>query len=258
MWRTGRLLREAGDPNRPPPTLTFKDRHVLEFGPDRLELAFHGPNHSPDNIFIYAPRHRTLMVVDVLFPGWVPFKSLAVSQDIPGWVRAHDIAMDYRLDHPRWRPRRSPRRSCRRRAAARVHPRSGRKREADDERTSTRLRSSSSTARRATPGRSSRPTSTPPRSRPPRPSSTSTSASWRRRRLHGRQCLRAVRVTAPRRRYPGPVRDPTVNGCPDEGRFAPVTGSHEAGARSRAGSTGLRSSGSSAPETRPPLSAPRT
>ena len=92
---TRRLLREAGDPNRPPPTLTFKDRRVLEFGHDRLELAFHGPNHSPDNIFVYAPRHRTLMVVDVIFPGWVPFGNLAVSQDIPGWMRAHDIALDY-------------------------------------------------------------------------------------------------------------------------------------------------------------------
>jgi glyoxylase-like metal-dependent hydrolase (beta-lactamase superfamily II) len=90
-----RLLLEAGDPNRPAPRLTFKDRHVLEFGTDRLELAYHGPNHTPDNIFIYAPRQRTLMVVDVLFPGWVPFKNLAVSQDVPGWVRAHDTAMDY-------------------------------------------------------------------------------------------------------------------------------------------------------------------
>lgn len=93
--QTQRLLREAGDPNRPAPNLTFKDHHVLEFGHDRLELAFHGPNHSPDNIFVYAPRHRTLMVVDVIFPGWVPFKNLAVSQNIPGWVRAHDIALDY-------------------------------------------------------------------------------------------------------------------------------------------------------------------
>ena len=92
---TQRLLREAGDPNRPAPTLTFTDHHVLEFGHDRLELAFHGPNHSPDNIFVYAPRHQTLMVVDVIFPGWVPFKNLAVSQNIPGWIAAHDIALDY-------------------------------------------------------------------------------------------------------------------------------------------------------------------
>jgi hypothetical protein len=51
------------------------------------ELAYHGPNHSPDNTFIHAPRQQTLMAVDVLDPGWVPFKNLAVSQDIPAWVK---------------------------------------------------------------------------------------------------------------------------------------------------------------------------
>jgi len=89
------LLREA-DPNRPAPTVTFDDHYVLETGGERLLLDYHGPNHTPDNIFIYAPDHQTLMVVDVIFPGWVPFKNLAVSQDIPGWIRAQDIAMGYR------------------------------------------------------------------------------------------------------------------------------------------------------------------
>jgi len=91
-----RLLRRAADPNRPAPTVTFDDHYVLETGGERLLLDYHGPNHTPDNIFIYAPDHQTLMVVDVIFPGWVPFKNLAVSQDIPGWIRAQDIAMGYR------------------------------------------------------------------------------------------------------------------------------------------------------------------
>jgi glyoxylase-like metal-dependent hydrolase (beta-lactamase superfamily II) len=90
-----RLLLRDNDPNRPPPTVTFDDRYALEVGGEQLELAFHGPNHSPDNIFIYAPKHQTLMVVDVVMPGWIPFKGLAVSQDIPGWVHAQDIAMSY-------------------------------------------------------------------------------------------------------------------------------------------------------------------
>ena len=90
-----RLLLRANDPNRPPPTVTFDDRHVVEVGGERLELAFHGPNHTPDNIFVYAPRHNTLMLVDVVMPGWIPFKGLAVSQDIPGWIGAHDVALGY-------------------------------------------------------------------------------------------------------------------------------------------------------------------
>jgi len=92
---TRRLLLRDNDPNRPAPSVTFDDKYLLEVGGEVLELAFHGPNHTPDNIFIFAPRQRTLMVVDVLFPGWVPFKGLAVSQDIPGWVHAQDVAMDY-------------------------------------------------------------------------------------------------------------------------------------------------------------------
>jgi len=90
-----RLLLRAADPNRPPPTVTFDDHYVLETGGERLLLDYRGPNHTPDNIFIYAPDHQTLMIVDVIFPGWVPFKNLAVSQDIPSWIRAQDIAMGY-------------------------------------------------------------------------------------------------------------------------------------------------------------------
>ena len=107
---TRRLLREAADPNRPPPTMTFKDSRVLEFGDDRLELAFHGPNHSPDNIFIYAPRQRTLMVVDVLYPGWVPFKNLAVVTGHPRVGEGARHRHGLRLDDARGRPPRSSRR----------------------------------------------------------------------------------------------------------------------------------------------------
>jgi glyoxylase-like metal-dependent hydrolase (beta-lactamase superfamily II) len=90
-----RLLLRDADPNRPAPTVTFEDRYTLHVGGECLELAYHGPNHAPDNIFIHAPEHKTLMVVDILYPGWVPFKNLAVSQDIPDWLRAQDIAMGY-------------------------------------------------------------------------------------------------------------------------------------------------------------------
>jgi glyoxylase-like metal-dependent hydrolase (beta-lactamase superfamily II) len=89
------LLVRDKDPHRPPPTVTFKRRYTLTVGGERLELTYHGPNHSPDNVFIYAPAYRTLMLVDVLFPGWVPFKDLAVSQAIPDWIKAQEIAMRY-------------------------------------------------------------------------------------------------------------------------------------------------------------------
>jgi hypothetical protein len=33
------------------------------------------------------------MLVDVMYPGWMPFKNLAVSQDIPDWIKAQSIAV---------------------------------------------------------------------------------------------------------------------------------------------------------------------
>jgi glyoxylase-like metal-dependent hydrolase (beta-lactamase superfamily II) len=90
---TKRLLKAARDPNRPLPTVTFDDRYELQVGGERVELSFHGPNHSPDNIFIRVPSADTLMVADVIFPGWVPFKNLSEAQDVPGWIAAHDLVL---------------------------------------------------------------------------------------------------------------------------------------------------------------------
>ena len=50
-----------------------------------LELSYHGIAHEPGNIFIHAPAQRVLMVVDVVFPGWMPWRRFALAQDVPGY-----------------------------------------------------------------------------------------------------------------------------------------------------------------------------
>ena len=82
---TKRLLSRAQDPNRPLPTVTFGDRYSLKVGSQRLELSYHGDAHEPGNIFIYAPAQQTLMVVDMVFPGWMPWRRFAVAHDIPDY-----------------------------------------------------------------------------------------------------------------------------------------------------------------------------
>jgi glyoxylase-like metal-dependent hydrolase (beta-lactamase superfamily II) len=82
---TRRLLERAADPNRPLPTVTFADKYELALGGKRLELSYHGNAHEPGNIFIHAPAERVLMVVDVIFPGWMPWRRFALAQDIPGY-----------------------------------------------------------------------------------------------------------------------------------------------------------------------------
>ena len=82
---TKRLLLRAKDSNRPIPTITFKDKYTLRVGSQTLELSYHGNAHEPGNIFIYAPVQKTLMVIDVIFPGWMPWRRFALAQDIPAY-----------------------------------------------------------------------------------------------------------------------------------------------------------------------------
>src|SRR6185312_10486601 len=67
---TRTLLLRDNDPARPPNEETFADKRSLEIGGERIELAWHGPNHSPDNILIHLPGHDTMMLVDIVNPGW--------------------------------------------------------------------------------------------------------------------------------------------------------------------------------------------
>jgi glyoxylase-like metal-dependent hydrolase (beta-lactamase superfamily II) len=92
---TAKTLARRKDPRRPLPTIVFDDAYTLAVGEQRLELAYHGPNHSTDNIFIYAPRQRVLMIVDVIYPGWMPYKNLGVAADVPGLVAAHRQILGY-------------------------------------------------------------------------------------------------------------------------------------------------------------------
>lgn len=78
----------------PIPTETFAQNYTLQADNQTLELNYHGNNHEEGNIFIYAPQQRTLMLVDVIFPGWVPFVYLALAEDVFGYVQAHDIVLN--------------------------------------------------------------------------------------------------------------------------------------------------------------------
>jgi glyoxylase-like metal-dependent hydrolase (beta-lactamase superfamily II) len=92
---TAEKLEIRNDPNRPVPTVSFEEKYTLEVGNQILELEYHGPMHAPGNIFIYAPQQKVLMLVDVVFPGWVPFKDLAMAEDVPFFIYAHDKILEY-------------------------------------------------------------------------------------------------------------------------------------------------------------------
>jgi glyoxylase-like metal-dependent hydrolase (beta-lactamase superfamily II) len=96
---TRRLLARDGDPARPVPQVTFADRYTLQVGGERVELAWHGPNHTPDNIYIHFPGHDTLMLIDVVNAGWVPIYNVNLSEDVIGYMGAPDVALSYPWTH---------------------------------------------------------------------------------------------------------------------------------------------------------------
>jgi glyoxylase-like metal-dependent hydrolase (beta-lactamase superfamily II) len=96
---TRRLLLRDNNANRPVPEVTFADRYTLEVGGERVELAWHGPNHTPDNIYIHFPGHDTLMFIDVVNAGWVPIYNVNLSEDVPGYMGAPPIALSYPWTH---------------------------------------------------------------------------------------------------------------------------------------------------------------
>src|SRR5579859_7518459 len=96
---TRRLLLRDHDPARPAPDVTFRDSYTLEVGGERVELAWHGPNHSPDNIYIHFPDHDTLMFIDIVNAGWVPIYNTNLSEDVPGYMAAPAILLDYPWTH---------------------------------------------------------------------------------------------------------------------------------------------------------------
>ena len=172
---TRRLLLRDNDPAKPPPEETFADHRTLEIGGDRIQLAWHGANHSPDNIYIHFPDHDTLMLVDIVLPGWAPFYGINLSEDVPGYMAAPATALSYPWKHliaghlGRWAPATmSP---CTSSTSPTSKPAPGR-----HSAQSTPRRTSPSTA--TTSGPRSRASWTRWRRLPPRPSSRSTPACW--------------------------------------------------------------------------------
>ena len=95
---TAKLLAGRNDPRRPMPTVTFDDTYTLTVGDQRLVLDYKGVNHEAGNIFIHAPKQKVLMLVDVVYPGYMPYPNLGIAVDVPGYLKAHGDALAYDFD----------------------------------------------------------------------------------------------------------------------------------------------------------------
>ncbi|MBC7946712.1 MAG: MBL fold metallo-hydrolase, partial [Chitinophagaceae bacterium] len=95
---TRELLARFPDPLRPLPTVTFKENLIVELGVEKLELSYKGANHCPGNIFIYAPKQKVLTKIDIVSPGSCTFMHCDASENISGWIEAHEQILEYDFD----------------------------------------------------------------------------------------------------------------------------------------------------------------
>jgi glyoxylase-like metal-dependent hydrolase (beta-lactamase superfamily II) len=92
-------IRRAADPRRPAPTQTVSgDHYVLETGGNQIILDYHGNLHSPGDLFVYAPKQKVLMVVDVIAPGYGTYFHLAHTLDVPLYMTVADTVLTYDFD----------------------------------------------------------------------------------------------------------------------------------------------------------------
>lgn len=93
------FLREQNDPRRLVPNFTFTGSYVLNKGGKRIYLSNALNYHSPEgDLFISIPADKFLMVVDVLAPGYVPFKNFDLSNNMHNYLKAFDQILAYDFD----------------------------------------------------------------------------------------------------------------------------------------------------------------
>lgn len=81
------------------PNITFEDKYTLTLGREKVELKDHGNFHSSDaDIFIYLPRQKFLYVIDIMAPGYVPFKGLDLTVNLHRYLTIFDEMLVYDFD----------------------------------------------------------------------------------------------------------------------------------------------------------------
>ena len=93
------FLREKNDPKRLLPTRTFAGAYLLRKGDKQIDLSNPLNFHSDEgDVFVSIAKDKFLMVIDVLAPGYVPFKNLDISSNIHKYLKVFDQILAYDFD----------------------------------------------------------------------------------------------------------------------------------------------------------------
>jgi glyoxylase-like metal-dependent hydrolase (beta-lactamase superfamily II) len=88
---TAKQIKDANNSGRPVPTVTFDTNLTLSVGGiDFQLLTLDSPNHVIGNIIVYLPTFDTIMLVDVIYPGWAPFFRIGLAENLDTYLSIHD------------------------------------------------------------------------------------------------------------------------------------------------------------------------
>ena len=92
-------LEDRKNPDVLQPNITFKDEYSFTVGTEKIELKNQGSFHSTDaDAFIYLPGKKFLIAVDILSPGYAPFKNFEVTPDFHRYINVFDDLLSYDFD----------------------------------------------------------------------------------------------------------------------------------------------------------------
>jgi len=93
------FIREQNDERRLVPNVSFNGAYVLKKGDKEIFLSNHMNYHSNEgDLFVSVPQDKFLMVIDVLAPGYVPFKNLDLSNNVHQYLKVFDQILAYDFD----------------------------------------------------------------------------------------------------------------------------------------------------------------
>lgn len=99
LTKVADFLREQNDPRRLIPNRSFEGALVLKKGNKQIYLSNHMNYHSNEgDLFVSVPEDKFLMVIDVLAPGYVPFKNLDLSNNVHNYLKVFDQILAYDFD----------------------------------------------------------------------------------------------------------------------------------------------------------------
>lgn len=96
-----RSIQASTSGRAPKPTRVFRKNVFLKLGslddPIRLNLKVVG-GHTEDDVLTYIVKDSedepgVIFLVDMIFPGWAPFRGFGLSQNLGQYIRAHDVVL---------------------------------------------------------------------------------------------------------------------------------------------------------------------